>query len=248
MPDKVGFVIAGVQKGGTTALFDYLRLHPDLTLPDMKEVHFFDDESVDWSRPDYGAYEAAVPPRGSRLRGEATPIYIYWPNSLERMRDYNPDMRLIIVFRDPVERAWSQWRMEQSRTEREPFAWAIREGRARVDDPAAPGAHRIHSYVERGFYGEQLRRLLAIFPRQQVLLLRSEDLRANPAWILGNACDFLSIQRFAKISPIESLVGPQVSEGASITASDREYLQTIYSLDQQLFYELSGFDYRTGWR
>ena len=247
MPDEVGFLIAGVQKGGTTALFDYLRLHPDLTLPEMKEVHFFDDETVDWSRPDYGPYHAAVPAEGGRLRGEATPIYIYWPNSLERIRDYNPRMRLIVVFRDPVERAWSQWRMEQSRTEREPFAWAIREGRARVDDPAAPGHHRIFSYVERGFYGAQLQRLFAIFPRQQVLLLRAEDLRADPAWILGNACDFLNIERFASIAPIESLVGPKVSGKASITLADREHLQQIYTKDQQLFSELSGFDYRNSW-
>ena len=56
--DRVAFIIAGVQKGGTTALFDYLGEAPDLSLSRVKEVHFFDDETQDWARPDYGAYHA----------------------------------------------------------------------------------------------------------------------------------------------------------------------------------------------
>jgi hypothetical protein len=82
MDDRVSFIIAGVQKGGTTALFDYLSDEPGLALSRVKEVHFFDDETLDWSRPDYGAYHAQFGPPDNRPRGEATPIYLYWPNSL----------------------------------------------------------------------------------------------------------------------------------------------------------------------
>ncbi len=158
-----------MQKGGTTALFDYLKDHPDLAMAPEKEVHFFDDEaSVDWARPDYAAYHARFDPDRPGLRGEATPIYIYWPGSIERIARYNPRAKLILLFRDPVERAWSHWRMERSRgAEALPFDVCIRQGRSRVDDPSAPGHHRVHSYVERGFYGAQLTRLYRFFPQSR---------------------------------------------------------------------------------
>ena len=148
---KVGFLIGGVQKGGTTALFRYLQDIPSLSLASVKEAHFFDDETtVDWTAPDYAPYHALFDPFDGRPRGEATPIYLYWPNCLERIARYNPAMKLVFLFRDPVERAWSQWKMEYARGwESEPFAWCIRQGRARVDSAEAPGFHRIYSYVER---------------------------------------------------------------------------------------------------
>lgn len=115
MKPLVNFVIIGAQKAGTTALFDYLGEMPGIGLSRTKEVHFFDDETVDWDCPDYGAYHAQFDPGAAPLIGEATPIYVYWPRALERIRAYNPDMRLILMLRDPVERAWSHWRMEFAR-------------------------------------------------------------------------------------------------------------------------------------
>lgn len=242
---RVGFLVAGVQKGGTTALFDYLVEHPSLSLPSLKEAHFFDDETgVDWSQPDYGRYEALFPddPAVSRLRGEATPIYLYWPNSLERIAAYNPDMRLILIFRDPIERAWSHWKMEYSRgAESQPFAWCIREGRARVaSDATAPGFHRVYSYVERGFYGAQVERLLTIFPRKQVLFLRSDVLRNDPERILCSVCDFLNAPHFDRIVPKESHVSKVLDYGSEITEGDRVHLRSLFSDDQRLFATLSG--------
>lgn len=109
---RVSFLIAGVQKGGTTALFRYLEALGPVAMAPVKETHFFDDEkSVDWAAPDYAAYHAQFPAFDGRPRGEATPIYIYWPHSLARIARYNPAMKLILLFRDPVERAWSQWNL-----------------------------------------------------------------------------------------------------------------------------------------
>lgn len=243
---RVSFLVAGVQKGGTTALFDYLRDHPDLCLPAAKELHFFDDEArVDWAAPDYGPYHAAFlaeRPADGALWGEATPIYTYWPNALERIRAYNPAMKLIVVFRDPVERAWSHWKMEHARgAETEPFAHCIRAGRCRVAGAAdGSGAHRVHSYVERGFYGAQMTRLFSLFPREQVLLLRSEGLRGDPARILSNACDFLRVRPFANLMPRESHVGPADDPRQIPTDEDRAYLRNLYSDDQQVFSKLTG--------
>ncbi|MDB5452295.1 MAG: sulfotransferase, partial [Caulobacteraceae bacterium] len=162
-PALVNFIIAGAQKGGTTALFDYLTEEPDIALSRVKETHFFDDDSRDWEKPDYGDYHAQFDPGGRAACGEATPIYIYWPNCLERIAAYNPAMRLILVLRDPVERAWSHWRMEYARgAETQSFAWCVRQGRRRLFDAEPWGVHREFSYVERGFYGEQVERLLAL--------------------------------------------------------------------------------------
>jgi hypothetical protein len=245
---KVEFLVAGVQKGGTTALFDYLRDHPDLQLADIKEAHFFDDEGLDWERPDYGRYHALFSPPAdgrARLWGEATPIYTYWPHSLERIAAYNPAMRLILVFRDPIARAWSHWKMEYARgAEARPFAWCIREGRERVaTDPSAPGAHRVYSYVERGFYGAQVQRLLSLFPRQQLLFLRSEDLRSEPERILGKVCDFLNAPNLPHIKVRESHVAKNIDYGQSISQDDITHLLNQFSKDQELFSDLTGLSF-----
>jgi hypothetical protein len=250
--ERVGFLVAGVQKGGTTALFDYLAGHPDLSMATEKEVHFFDDEgpgspgrggqgfAVDWSAPDYAAYHARFAPPDGRLRGEATPIYLYWPPSLPRIAAYNPGMKLILVFRDPVERAWSHWRMERARgVEPLYFSDAIRAGRSRVDDPAVPGAHRVHSYVERGFYGAQVTRLLGFFPRQQVFFGDARLLRADPSLFLRNVCEFLGVAPMAEVRPRESHVGRTDGEFAEIPTDDKVYLRTVYTRDQQDFRSLT---------
>lgn len=240
----VAFLIAGVQKGGTTALFDYLVEHPALDLPAIKEAHFFDDErGVDWAAPDYARYHALFSRPAPALRGEATPIYVYWPQCLERIAAYNPAMKLILLFRDPVERAWSHWRMEYGRgAETRPFAWCIREGRHRVaTDAVTPGFHREYSYVERGFYGAQLERLYKHFPRRQTLLLTSEDLAANPGPVLARVTEFLEVPPFpGKIEARRSHVGREMRPSDHPTAEDVALLRSIYASDQVLFAELSG--------
>ena len=160
------FFICGVQKGGTTALDSFLRDHPAIQMARVKEVHFFDDESHSWEAPDHAKLHAFFDdsPR-ARCRGEATPIYSYWPNAIERLRAYNPAARLILILRHPVSRALSHWRMETSRGwETLPFSAAIRP-KARERVRLAPGGvHRVFSYVERGFYATQIERILTNTP------------------------------------------------------------------------------------
>jgi hypothetical protein len=242
--ERVAFLIAGVQKGGTTALFDYLTLEAGLSLSDEKEVHFFDDEDQDWTAPDTAAYHARFAPFDGRPRGEATPIYLYWPNSLERIRAYNPTMKLIVVLRDPVERAWSHWRMEYARgAETQPFGWCIRQGRQRLFHAEPWGFHREFSYVERGFYGEQVERLFGLFPREQVQILRSEALRRDPGPALAAVRKFLGLRKGEAPAAHEAHVGAEMDYGGALTAEDTTWLRQVYVRDQQRLAELTGVSF-----
>ena len=246
---RVGFLIAGAQKAGTTALFDYLAEIPALELPALKEAHFFDDEEkIDWAAPDYAPYHALFRDP-DRLWGEATPIYLYWPNALERIRAYNPAIKLILLFRDPVERAWSHWKMEYARgKETEPFGWCIREGRARMAKAYPnPGFHRVYSYVERGYYGRQLARALTLFPREQLLLLGSDDLRRDPTGTIGAICTFL------EVAPPKSPIPPKISRPAAeidypetLSDSDVIFLQRHFADEMVRFHNLAGKALLTG--
>lgn len=238
---RVTFLVAGVQKGGTTALFDYLGDYPDVALSAEKEVHFFDDDARDWSVPDYGDYHAQFADPAGRPCGEATPIYSYWPGALERIAAYNPAMRLILMLRDPVQRAWSHWRMEYARgVERAPFDWCIRQGRQRLFGAEPWGHHREFSYVERGFYAEQVERLFGLFPREQVLVLSSEKLRAEPAETLGAVRAFLGLTAASPPAPRESHVGRETDYPSELTAEDAAYLRAVYAADGARLAALTG--------
>jgi sulfotransferase family protein len=237
----VTFLIAGVQKGGTTALFDYLGDYPDVALSTVKEAHFFDDDTRNWAAPNYDDYHAQFGEPSGRPCGEATPIYTYWPGSLERIAAYNPAMRLIVVLRDPVQRAWSHWRMEYARgAEKEPFAWCIRQGRQRLFDARPWGCHREFSYVERGFYGEQMERLLTLFARDQVLVLRSDDLRSDPAPVLARVRAFLGLPDIPPPAPREVHVGQEIDYPSELADGDVEHLRAVYAPDAERLATLTG--------
>jgi hypothetical protein len=239
--DRVAFIVAGVQKGGTTALFDYLGEAPELSLSQVKELHFFDDEAQDWSRPDYAAYHGNFEPFDGRLRGEATPIYLYWPGSLERIATYSPAIKLIVMLRDPVDRAWSHWKMEYARgAETRPFAWCVREGRQRLFAAAPWGFHREFSYVERGFYGEQMARLYGLFPRDQVLVLRAEDLRREPAPTLSQVRGFLGLPDAPAPTAREVHVGRDMDYGSDLAGADVDHLRGVYARDLGRLADLTG--------
>lgn len=243
MQQRVQYFIAGVQKAGTTTLHAYLADHPELQAGETKELHFFDDETIDWTRPDYAAFEARFPAgEGRRRCFDATPIYFFWPPALQRLQAYAPEARLVVLFRDPIERAWSHWRMETTRNaEALSFSQAIREGRTRLpaDTPLAP-IWRVASYVERGFYAEQLERALTFFPREQLLLMKSSDLSAAPQQALGRICDFFGIGRFSTVDARFDHVGS--TEFGEIAPDDVAYLKTLFREDTRRFAHLSGLD------
>ena len=202
---RIGFVIGGMQKAGTSALASYLAEHPALRLPTGKEAHVFDapafDESATAADID-AAYAPHFPPGASdALHGDATPIYAFHPRLVARIARYNPAMRWIVLLRHPVDRALSHFHMERGRgKEHWPLwpamlleRWRLRGHR---DDLSALSPLRRWSYRARGDYAPQLESIRAHFPADQLLVLSDTDLRLQPGPTLDRACTFLGVAPF----------------------------------------------------
>ncbi len=239
----VDFIVCGTQKGGTTALDHYLRLHPKICLPSQKELHFFDTEyHFRYPSVDYSKYHSFFPHAlETQLCGEITPIYMYWYDSPRRIWLYNKKMRLIVLLRNPIDRAYSHWNMNIHKGMEElDFMDALLKETERRRD-ALPYQHRRYSYIDRGFYSDQLRRLWIYFPTKQVLILRSKDLKEKPNMVLHQICEFL------EISPINDIKTIQIHQGEYSTPMSfkaREYLLDTYfpeilRLEQMLQWDLS---------
>jgi hypothetical protein len=203
LPD---FLIAGAPKAGTTALHAALSPHPGLYLSKVKEPKFFLSDGPPpaeggpgdvqtyqehvWRRADYEALFAPAP--AGTLRGEATPFYLYDLAAHDRIKNLIPNAKLILLLRDPVDRAHSNWtHLWNAGLEPEPdFLTACR---AEEERKAAGWADFWH-YIGLGRYGRQVQHLYEVFPREQVLLLRYRDLKDAPATTLDRVCDFLGVR------------------------------------------------------
>ncbi len=245
MTELVDFFIAGAQKGGTTALASFLGRHSRIQISRVKEVHHFDNEKLDWGTPNYERLHAEFTWTGDALlRGEATPIYFYWPHAMARLKQYNPQAKLIILLRHPAFRAHSHWRMEMVRGyDQLAFEDAISAtGRERVHS-SPNGVHRVFSYVERGFYAGQIERILQNFPWQQTLFLRTDRLWNRPGRALAE------IERFLGVGPeVSRKVGREYivpvccSHYGDLPAAARTKLDQIYAADTRRCAELTGID------
>jgi hypothetical protein len=131
--------------------------------------------------------------------------------------------------------------MEYARgAETQPFAWCIREGRQRLFDATPWGHHREFSYVERGFYGEQMARLFGLFPREQVLVLTSDELRAAPGAVLGKVRAHIGAPTGQAPEPREVHVGREIDYPSELTAEDVAFLRGVYAKDQMRLREWVG--------
>src|SRR5437879_2894336 len=193
--EKLDFLVAGAQKSGTTALNYYLKRHPRIALPVKKELHFFDnDELFAGGNVSYEPlHKMFQPARPGSIAGENTPIYLYWRPALPRIRDYNPAMKFLVILRNPIERAFSQWNMQRTRGI-EPFDFldAVAAEPRRIAE-SAPKQLRKFSYVERGRYAEHLERAFRLFPRARFPVLKYEEFRARQREVVEAVFRFLSL-------------------------------------------------------
>ena len=196
LPD---FIVAGVQKGGTTFLYQEMLRHPEVKGSLTKEVHFFDanfDRGVDW-------YSGMFPSsRSKTILGEASPAYIYHPDAVRRIAQTLPDVRLIVILRDPVQRALSHYKHERRLgfETAATFEEALELEDSRVTDEydkLADGSLSTSfavghfGYTRRGLYAEQLKRAVQLIGRERLLVLISEEMFADPVAATATALDFV---------------------------------------------------------
>jgi hypothetical protein len=235
------FIIIGTQRGGTTSLYRYLAAHPEIGQAYRKEVHFFDryfDKGIDW-------YLAHFPLRGEYpVVGEASPFYLFHPEAPARIVAAVPQAKFIVMLRNPVDRAYSQYHMKVERQlETLSFEEAIErepERLAATDDPLDP-AWRHHSYLARSVYVEQIRRWFDHFPRDRFLIIKSEDFYAEPLQILHQTQAFLGV---GPHSPTTLKVHHQADYGAMDWLMRRRLGDYFAPYNRQL-YDLLGRDF--GW-
>jgi Sulfotransferase domain len=204
LPD---FLIVGAPKAGTTALHAALMQHPQLRLSVPKEPKYFmcgdappplyvgpgDAHSRRewiWRREDYAGLFADIP--DNVLCGESTPFYLFDKQAHLRMAEAIPDVKLIAVLRDPVDRAYSNW-MHLWVDGLEPVADVVSAcacERQRVHDGWAP----FWRYIELGKYGEQLRHLRQHFDPSQIMTLRYRELVDDPERTTDRVCTFLGVK------------------------------------------------------
>jgi tetratricopeptide (TPR) repeat protein len=187
------FIIIGAQKSGTTSLYHYLSQHPKVISSIVKEVNF-------WSRDfDYGLdwYLAQFPPSPKRQKlftGEASPSYLNTREAPERLFSVFPNMKLIVLLRNPVNRAISHyyhWRRENWASCQ--LKDAIESDIQELENHEKDYWNQPHSYVARGVYVEFLKIWMTIFPKEQFLIIKSEDFYENPAKTLSQVYRFLDI-------------------------------------------------------
>src|SRR5438876_8544631 len=236
------FLIIGAQKAGTTALYAYVRRHPGVTGPPWKEVSFFDRHYRRGERWYRGNFPSALLARG-KLVGEASPSYVFHPLAPERVAALVPAARLIVLLRDPVDRALSHYHHEVA-LGREPLSFE--EALAREPDRTRGEVERMlgdpayfseawwnHTYVARGLYAEQLERWFAVFPREQLLVLTTDELGSQPAQTYARVLDFLG----ASAHELDSFPRVFEQQYAEMKPETRRLLRETFAEPNRRLYE-----------
>jgi hypothetical protein len=243
------FSIAGAQKSGTSSLSALLDAHPQIKPAPRKEMNIFNDESRDWTTVDTSDLAVAARPRHRHL-GDATPLYLWWPQAMERMHAYNPDMKIVGIFRDPIERLFSNWMMVVTRWQKTGLDWPGFLTKYAPDDledqiPEGVNVHgyRMHSGVVRGYYGAQLERANALFGSDNVHTLEFRAFLRDHAAALDSLTDFLDLPRFKEYPPLpHAMRGRETVVGTPPTGQDIADLVDRYANDFEVFKKLSGLD------
>lgn len=213
MDKKPNFFIAGAAKSGTTSLFTYVNLHPDVYMSEIKEPHYFchDDFPTRFTGPgDEGFSENRLrteeaylklfePGQNALIRGEGSVYYIYFPDVAQRLMEFNPDSKVVLVLRNPIERAFSAY-MHTVRDGRETLSFeeALKAESSRREQGYQP----LWWYRELGLYTRQVERYQQVFPKDQLKIFLFEDLKDTSA-VVADTLSFLGVD--AKI-PIDTSV------------------------------------------
>ncbi len=208
MKGKIEFVVGGVMKGGTTSLRYYLKQHPNLDMG-ISERHYFD------------AGESKLPlPRPDIMIGDVTPVYLY--SCVEKIYEYNPEMKWILLLRDPVDRAISHYYMKKRAGE---------ESRGLLQAMMCMEDKPQKAYIKRGLYAEQLKRLYKYFPKSRVRLYESSFFRIHKEGVLEDILDFLCVKTFKEIECDVDLTERHIGIYPEVFVDDRNRIREMLMSD-----------------
>ncbi len=216
------FLVIGAEKSGTTWLYNALRRHPDIYVPETKEVHFFNaynsllqpvkhyELGIEWYRRFFRKAQR------DQIIGEVTPMYLSDPLALNRIQDLLPKARLIYILREPGSRAYSHY-------------WMAKRKRLLSEDFGELVASQDPRFIGRGFYAEQVQRLQELFSPEQLLGLSFEELFENKHRGLSKVLDFLGVR---SDSSIVTAVLDSSTKYAGVAAKPRSVL--LYKLTSRV--------------
>ena len=205
-PGFPNFLIIGAARSGTSSLYEYMKQHPDIYFSSNKEPMFFSfyQQKVDFKGPgdnlelnrksvvDPDAYRALFQgARGEKAIGEASANYLYSKAAADNIKKFIPDVKIIVVLRNPVERAYSSYlyTMRDGREPESSFEAALADEENRINNHW----EHIWHYRRMGFYHEQLSHYYANFPAENILVLLQEDLKKDTAAVLKKVFAFLGV-------------------------------------------------------
>ena len=251
-PGRPSFLIIGAQKAGTTALHDILRQHSKIDPARHKEIHFFDN--AHWYARRYRSpYFKVFPHRNHSNRDhlffEATPDYLYHPEAPPRIRAYNPNMKLIVLLREPASRTRSAWIMfhhsfgpAKNAKYYDPCSFS-----QRINEGLAQGAHASfynnhNGYIARGLYAQQLKRMFKFFDQEQVLILENRQLLDDYSQTTDQILEFLELPR-EELPFLKSF--PSSIDSQNLYPDEMLALRKFFKPHNEELFELLGRDY--GW-
>jgi len=242
------FIILGVQKGGTNSLYHYLCQHPQIVAATKKEIHFFSlnyAQGLDW-------YKSQFSPEADGkylLTGEGSPYYLFHPLVPQRLYESFPETRLIVLLRNPVDRAISHyyWQVKlgyeslslEDAIHTEPQRLAGELEKISENPTYYSFYHQHYSYLSRGMYAEQLQRWMKLFPLKQFLIIRSEDLYLDSEKVVNQVFDFLGLPNYQ----LSSYDKYNANDYPNVNPIIRQQLETYFQPFNQELTQLLGQDW-----
>ncbi len=243
LPD---FIVIGAPRCGTTSLWEHLSVHPDVRPAIRKELHFFDfhyQRGLPWYRAHFPITRSI--PTGA-VTGEATPNYLGHPDAANRVRTAAPEAKLVVLLRNPVDRAHSAWQLKvREGVEPLGFSEAVKAEESRL----AGGNRRSEkdlrfAYLGKSRYAEQLEAWFAVFPKEQFAIYKSEEILAGDTGALAELYSFLGL----RTAPETTNALPKANAAPRSEQIDQglhRELSEYFSEHNQRLYTLIGRD--LGW-
>ncbi len=248
LPD---FIIAGAQRAGTSSLYSYLTQHPDVLPAFRAEVHYFDvnfSRGIRWYKSFFPLAKSCVRPGGvpRPITGEKSPYYLFHPYALTRIGKLLPEARIIILLRNPVDRAFSHYQHEvRAGREMCSFEEAIAREAERLapeiekmvrDETYRSYDHMNFAYLAKGVYADQIQRCMEAIPRDRVHIIQSEKLFQDPEAHYQKTLEFLGLRDW-NLQKFDAFNAHQY-EG--MNPATRQRLIEYYAPHDQRLYQILG--------